>query len=98
MNNNKIYFYSYILSYIFFQNTNPQLYIKDQLTLMGDKEPAPNRNQGGGGSPPHHSAGIMTQVSPLQVLQSQLGLTPQQLQLLVHHQQLAFQSVSTSIL
>ena len=57
---------------------------------MGDKEP-PSRQ--GGGSP--HHPGIMTQVSPLQVLQSQLGLTPQQLQLLVHHQQLAFQSVSS---
>ena len=54
---------------------------------MGDKEP-PRQ----GGSPSH--PGIMTQVSPLQVLQSQLGLTPQQLQLLVHNQQLAFQSVS----
>ena len=39
--------------------------------------------------------------SPMQILQSQLGLTPQQLQVLMHHhqqqqqqQQLAFQSVS----
>ena len=55
---------------------------------MGDKEPP---RQGGSPHP-----GIMTQVSPLQVLQSQLGLTPQQLQLLVHHQQLAFQSVSST--
>jgi hypothetical protein len=37
--------------------------------------------------------------SPMQIIQSQLGLTPQQLQVLMHHhqqqqQQLAFQSVS----
>ena len=58
------------------------------MTLM-EKDPPPPRSRG---TPP---PGLMTQVSPLQVLQSQLGLTPQQLQLLVHHQQqLAFQSVS----
>ena len=65
---------------------NQQLFVKDPLSLM-DKD-SNSRSQ---------QTPMMT--SPMQIIQSQLGLTPQQLQVLMHHhqqqqQQLAFQSVS----
>ena len=78
------------------ENQHQQLFVKDPLSLMqvsagSDKEgqvrtsPILNRSQS-----------MMT--SPMQLIQSQLGLTPQQLQVLMHHHQqqhqLAFQSVS----
>ena len=80
------------------ENQHQQLFVKDPLSLMqvsagSDKEgqvrtsPVLNRSQ---------NQPMMT--SPMQIIQSQLGLTPQQLQVLMHHhqqqQQLAFQSVS----
>ena len=80
------------------ENQHQQLFVKDPLSLMqvsagSDKDgqvrtsPVLNRSQ---------NQPMMT--SPMQIIQSQLGLTPQQLQVLMHHhqqqQQLAFQSVS----
>ena len=80
-------------------SSTSQLFIKDPLALMATKAVTPPQEATGPprpnvrGSPPPQ---MLSQLSPLQVIQSQLGLTPQQLQLLVHHQQqqIAFQSVS----
>ena len=80
-------------------SSTSQLFIKDPLALMATKAVTPPQEGTGPprpnvrGSPPPQ---MLSQLSPLQVIQSQLGLTPQQLQLLVHHQQqqqIAFQSV-----
>ena len=69
---------------------NQQLFIKDPMSLMT------NDNKDNKSQQPQQ---MMT--SPMQILQSQLGLTPQQLQVLMHHhqqqQQLAFQSVSNRV-
>ena len=72
-----------------------QLFVKDPLSLMA-KGGAENTDQNS--STRSQNNPMMT--SPMQIIQSQLGLTPQQLQVLMHHhqqqqqQQLAFQSVS----
>jgi hypothetical protein len=65
-----------------------QLFVKDPMSLM---ESTKDRSAAVSSA---NSGQMVPQMSPLQVLQSQLGLTPQQLQVLMH-QQLAFQSVST---
>ena len=69
-----------------------QLFVKDPLSLMAKGGDNTDQNSSRSQNP------MMT--SPMQIIQSQLGLTPQQLQVLMHHhqqqqqQQLAFQSVS----
>ena len=69
-----------------------QLFVKDPLSLMAKGGDTTDQNSSRSQNP------MMT--SPMQIIQSQLGLTPQQLQVLMHHhqqqqqQQLAFQSVS----
>lgn len=65
----------------------PQVYVKDPLSLMAATQQTTTEKD--------NSRSQFS--SPMQqLLQSQLGLTPQQLQVLMHHQQqqLAFQSVS----
>ena len=76
------------------ENHQSQLFVKDPLSLMA-KGGENNTDQN---SSTRSQNPMMT--SPMQIIQSQLGLTPQQLQVLMHHhqqqqqQQLAFQSVS----
>ena len=76
------------------ENHQSQLFVKDPLSLMAKGQGENNTDQNSSRS----QNPMMT--SPMQIIQSQLGLTPQQLQVLMHHhqqqqqQQLAFQSVS----
>ena len=78
------------------ENHQSQLFVKDPLSLMAKGQGENNTDQNS--STRSQNNPMMT--SPMQIIQSQLGLTPQQLQVLMHHhqqqqqQQLAFQSVS----